>query len=111
MTTQTLSDEPRGRTRLWVVFWIYGVLISNVAFGAILYFYRQVGTPLLALLLGVFLAYTAWIMRAVWVDAFNVGKELYGHIARALTVAWAINAVLVSGFLLLGHMGAVTLPI
>lgn len=31
--------------------------------------------------------------------------------ARALTVAWAINAVLVSGFLLLGHLGAVTLPI
>lgn len=111
MTTQTLSDEPRGRTRLWVVFWIYGVLISHVAFGAILYAYRQLGTPMLAVVLAAFVGYTAWIMRAVWVNAFNVGNETYGHMARALTVAWAINAVLVSGFLLLGHMGAVTLPI
>lgn len=111
MTTHTLSDEPRGRTRLWVVFWIYGVLFSHLAFGAIVYTYRQVGTPLLALMLAVFVAYTAWIMRAVWVNAFNVDKELHGHIARALTVAWAINAVLVSGFLLLGHMGKVPLPI
>lgn len=111
MTTQTLTGEPRGRTRLWVVFWIYGVLISQLAFGAILLAYRQIGTPMLALLLGGFVAYTAWIMRVVWVNAFNVDKELYGHIARALTVAWAINAVLVSGFLLLGHLGAVTLPI
>jgi len=111
MTSHSLSDEPRGRTRLWVVFWIYGVFVSHLAFGAILYAYRQVGTPLLALMLAVFLAYTAWIMRAVWVNAFNVDNEVYGHVARALTVAWAINAVLVSGFLLLGHMGQVQLPI
>lgn len=111
MTTQTLSDEPRGRTRLWVVFWIYGVLVSHLAFGAILLAWREIGTPLLALLLAGFLAYTAWIMRAVWVNAFNVEKEIHGHIARALTVAWAINAVLVSGFLLLDHMGTVTLPV
>lgn len=111
MTTQSLSIEPRGRSPLWMVFWIYGVLASHLFFGAILTFYRQVGTPLLALLLAGFVAYTAWIMRAVWVNAFNVQKEIYGHIARALTVAWAINAVLVSGFLFLGHLGAVTLPI
>lgn len=111
MTTRTMSDEPRGRTRLWVVFWIYGVLVSHLAFGAILYAYGQVGTPLLALMLAVFVAYTAWIMRSVWVNAFNVHNETHGHIARALTVAWAINAVLVSGFLLLGHLGQVQLPI
>ncbi len=111
MTTQALSIEPRGRSRLWVVFWIYGVLTSHLFFGAILYFYRQIGTPLLAVLLAGFVAYTAWIMRTVWVNAFNVQKEIHGHIARALTVAWAINAVLVSGFLLLGHVGAMTLPI
>lgn len=111
MTTQAPSIEPRGRSRLWVVFWIYGVLTSHLFFGAILYFYRQIGTPLLAVLLAGFVAYTAWIMRTVWVNAFNVQKEIHGHIARALTVAWAINAVLVSGFLLLGHVGAMTLPI
>lgn len=52
MTTRTLSDEPRGHTRLWVVFWIYGVLVSHLAFGAILLTWRQLGTPLAALLGG-----------------------------------------------------------
>lgn len=112
MATQMYASiEPRGRSRLWVVFWIYGVLTSHLLFGAILTFYRQIGTPLLAVLLAGFVAYTAWIMRMVWVNAFNVEKEIYGHIARALTVAWAINSVLVSGFLFLGHLGAMTLPI
>jgi uncharacterized membrane protein YqhA len=111
MTTQELPIEPRDHTPLWVVFWIYGVLISHLIFGAILYFYRQLESPILAALLIGFLAYTAWIMRAVWVNAFNVQREIHGHIARALTVAWAINAVLMSLFLFLGHLGAVTLPI
>jgi hypothetical protein len=111
MTTQTLPSEYRGRSRLWVVFWVYGALTSHLYFGAILYFYDRVGTLVLAALLAGFVAYTAWIMRAVWVNAFNVQNETYGHIARALTVAWAINAVLVSGFLFLGHLGAVALPI
>lgn len=110
MSTQATSTEPRGRTRLWIVFWIYGVLASHLFFGAILYFYRQIDTPLLAVLLAAFVAYTAWIMRAVWVDAFNVRKEIYAYIARALTVAWALNAVLVSVFLFLGHLGKMRLP-
>lgn len=108
---QALSDDVRGNTRLWLVFWIYGVLVSHLIFGAILLFNRQVETPMLAVMLAGFVAYTAWIMRAVWVNAFNVEKEAYGHIARALTVAWSLNAVLVSVFLLLGHLGAVALPI
>lgn len=110
MSMPALSDEPRGHTRLWVVFWIYGVLVSHLLFAAIVYAYRVVGTPLLAMTLFGFLVYTALIMRAVWVNAFNVDREIYAHIARALTVAWSLNAVLVSVFLLLGHLGAVALP-
>jgi uncharacterized membrane protein YqhA len=106
-----LSDDVRGHTRLWVVFWIYGVLASHLLFGSILYFFRQIETPVLAAVLAGFLAYTALIMRAVWVNAFNVEKETYSHLARSLTVAWALNAVLVSVFLFLGHLGKVTLPI
>lgn len=108
---QALSDDVRGHTRLWLVFWIYGVLVSHLLFGGILYFYRQLETSLLAVFLAGFVAYTAWIMRAVWVNAFNVDNEAYGHIARALTVAWAINAVLVSVFLFLGYLGVVALRI
>lgn len=108
---EALSDDVRGNTRLWVVFWIYGVLVSHLFFGAILYLNRQVETLALALMLAGFVAYTAWIMRAVWVNAMNVENEVYGHIARALTVAWSLNAVFVSMFLFLGHLGAVALPL
>ena len=51
-------------------------------------------------------AYTVWIVVSVWRCAFNVEKPLYGHMARALTVAWAINAVLVLGFLELQFLQA-----
>jgi hypothetical protein len=108
---QALADEVRGHTKLWVVFWIYGVLVSHVFFGTILYFYRQVETPVLATMLIGFLAYSALIMRAVWVNAFNADNELYSHIARALTVVWSLNAVMVSVFLFLGRLGTVTVPI
>ncbi len=111
MTIESLLKERSGKTRLWLVFWVYGVVISQLVFSAILYFYNQLGTTSLAIFLAGFVVYTAWIMNAVWVNAFNVQNEVYGQIARALTVVWAINAVLVSGFLFLGHLGTVTLPI
>ncbi|MCB2019162.1 MAG: hypothetical protein KDF54_16875 [Hydrogenophaga sp.] len=110
MNMPPLPVEPRGRVRLWVVFWIYGVVLSHVLFGAILYFYRQASTPALVMMFGGFLLYTAWIMHTIWVDALNVKNENWGYLARWLTVAWAINAVLVSVFLFLGHLGKVTLP-
>jgi hypothetical protein len=44
-------------------------------------------------------ACTVWIVVSVRRGAFNVEKQMYGHMAKALTVAWAINALLVLGFL------------
>ncbi len=111
MTAPPLPVEPRGRTRLWVTFWLYGVLASHVFFGAIIYSYREVSTPVVGLMLGGLLLYTAWIMHTIWVNALNVRNEFWGYLARWMTVAWALNAVMVSLFLLLGHMGKVTLPI
>ena len=111
MTTTFLSPDTRGTKPLWVVFWIYGVLVSHVLFGTIIYFYQNANTTALAIMLAVFVAYTAWIMRSIWVNAFNVKNETFGYLARYLTVAWALNAVLVSIFLVLGHIGSVTLPI
>ncbi len=111
MVTKLLSPDRRGDTPLWIVFWIYGVIASQVYFASILYFYRALGTLTLGALLAGFVLYTAWIMRSVWVNAFNVGNEAYGHVARYLTVVWALNAVLVSSFLFLGHVGVVSVPI
>ncbi len=42
---------------------------------------------------------------SVWRCAPNVRRELYTHLARGLTVAWAINAVLVLGALQLDLLG------
>ena len=50
------------------------------------------------------------IATALWVNASNVDTEIYGQMARYLTVAWALNAVLVSIFLFLGRLGAISLP-
>lgn len=111
MVTTWFLDEKPGHTRLWVAFWVYGVLVSQLLFGSILFAFRAMGTPALAAALAGFIVYTAWIMRTVWRNAFNVDNPVYGHMARALTVAWALNAVLVSLFLLLGHVGKVRLPI
>jgi hypothetical protein len=94
-----------------VVFWVYGVIASHAMFGLILALYPRVDSFALAALLLGFLLYTAWIMRAVWINAFNVEREVLGHVARALTVAWSLNAVLVSTFLLLGRLGAVSVPL
>lgn len=111
MVTTWFLDETPGHSRLWVVFWVYGVLVSQLLFGGILLMFRTINTAALAAVLAAFIVYTAWIMRTVWRNAFNVHNPVFGHMARALTVVWALNSVLVCGFLLLGHVGRIRLPI
>jgi uncharacterized membrane protein YqhA len=100
-----------GTTPLWVAFWLYGVLVSQVLFGSIMLAFSRVDTPLFGLILLAFVAYTAWVLNTVWRNADNVTEPMYGQIARFLTVAWSINAVLVSGFLFLSHLNAVISPL
>lgn len=100
----------RGHGPLWKVYWLYGVLGSNLL-ALILFLLMQRGAidsvwfQLVLLLLA---AYTVWIVVAVWRCAFNVANSMYGHMARALTVAWAINALMVLGFLELEFLQAVS---
>lgn len=107
MNTQKLFNllETPGNTPLWQVFWLHGVLVSHILFGAILTLYGNVGSSLLALLLLGFIAYTAWLLNSVWRNSNNVQNQAYGEIARLLTVAWSINALFVSCFLQLQHLG------
>ncbi|WP_260963144.1 hypothetical protein [Pseudomonas citri] len=101
----------QGHTALWVVFWLYGVALSNVLFGLILMAFNRVTPSLFGLMLLAFVAYTACMLNAVWRNADNVRSPVYGQIARFLTVAWSVNAVLVSGFLFLSHLNATALPL
>jgi len=91
----------RGEGRLWRVYWLYGVL-GSVLLALIPGWMLQagaVGSGWFQLVLIILAAYTVWIVVSVWRCAFNVENELYGHMARWLTVAWAINALFVLGFL------------
>ena len=60
MVTTWLLDETPGHTPLWQVFWIYGVLVSHLLFGSILYLFRVVDTPALALMLAGFVLPLRW---------------------------------------------------
>ena len=110
MSESVVSYYWEGRGPLWKVYWLYGVL-GSVVLALILLFLIQRGAidsvwfQLVLLLLA---AYTVWILVSVWRCAFNVENPMYGHMARALTVAWAINALLVLGFLELQFLQAVS---
>lgn len=93
----------RGEAPLWKAFWLYGVLASNVgvalvAWGLVSGRIDEHGLTGLVMLL---ILYTVWVLVSIWRCAGNARTEYYAILARALTVAWAINSVLVSGFLLL----------
>ena len=104
MFSTYFDDTKRGGRRLWHVFWISGVLVSQVLFAALMAVYRMAPGWTFVLATAVFLVYTAWILRQVWINAFNANKEIYARVARVLTVVWALNAVLVCGFLVVGRM-------
>lgn len=87
----------RGQAPLATVFWLYGVL-GTAALGAL--FWRAqvqgnlVGQQGLLLLAAI---YTVWILGAIWRSAWRAGHDYFHGSARALTIAWAINAVLLLG--------------
>lgn len=92
--------EHVGQTPLWKVFWLYGVLPSSLLWGASLWMLPQPAYSIqVRVLLALMLPYTAWIVAAVWRTSFNTWNPRYGVLARALTVTWAFNTVLLVFFL------------
>ena len=101
MSGNVASYYWRGEGPLWKIYWLYGVLGSNVLVLILLLLMQRgaMDSGWFQLVLLVLAAHTVWIVVSVWRCAFNVENPMYGHMARALTVAWAINAFLVLGFL------------
>lgn len=92
----------RGEQPLWIVFWGYGVL-ANVGFAmlyALCLYLDRIGLQQ-ALLLCV-AGHTSWTLVALWRSSTGKLNTLWGALTRQLTVAWAVNAILVLGFLQLG---------
>ena len=98
------DDRIPGHRRLSHVFWIDGVVISHILFVALLAVYETL--PAAAFLAGalLFLGYTAWIIRAIWLNAGNVDRADWGTMARVLTIGWTINSVTVCVFLALARL-------
>jgi hypothetical protein len=101
-------DAWRGQASLFVVFWGYGVLLSTAliaAFVAALYRSDAVAQQILLPLFGI---YTAWVLVSVWRCAQGA-RAPWGMMAQLLTIAWAGNAIMVTGFLQLrlleGYLG------
>lgn len=93
----------RGEGPLWKAFWLYGVIPSNIATGLVAWGLAsgRIGRGVVAALIVLLMMYTVWVLVSIWRCADNARTEFYGVMARALTAAWALNAVLVSVFLLL----------
>ncbi len=95
------DDSTPGQRRLATVFWRDGVLVSHVLFLALLGLYGSLSAIAFAVCVGLFLCYTAWIMRSIWLNSGNVDRPEWGSMARVLTIGWTINAVVVCLFLVL----------
>ena len=82
-----------GQAGLGRVFWVYGVL-------ALLFLLAREAQRIdvQQLLLVLMLLYTGLILVAVWRCAGPAAAP-WGQVARALTVAWALNVLLLIGFL------------
>ena len=99
--SMTAPGDKLPPSRLWRVFWLQGVIPSNLLWGAALWALAQGRTPLLLGLFAVLLLYTGGIIPTVWRAAPSARNPNYGMAARGLTVAWGLNTVLVVFFLLL----------
>jgi hypothetical protein len=89
----------RGEQPLWIAFWGYGVLGSATLamLWALSLYLGRIGLQE-ALLLCI-AGYTFWALVALWRSGKPVLDTMWGALARQLTVAWAINVILVLGFL------------
>lgn len=98
----------KGEGSLSRLFWLYGVLFSSLAIALVAWAFLTERITEQALVGAVLLlfVYTVWILVSVWRCAARRGDDdFYGSMARWLTIAWAINAILVGGFVLLDLAG------
>ncbi len=88
----------RGQAPLAHVFWGQGVFVSValiLVYVDALYRHDQITEQVM---LTLFQVYSIWVLVAIWRCAANA-KPPWGVIARLLTIAWAVNTMLIAGFL------------
>jgi len=88
----------RGQQPLWKVFWMYGVATSSVLIAIYVFAFYVERVALRQILVFCFAPYTAWILVSVWRCANNAHEQFWGMLARFLTVAWALNTIIIVVF-------------
>lgn len=91
----------RGEAPLWETFWVQGVAVSSLlalSFAtAVLHGFIGLARMLLLVLVG----YTGWVVVAIWRCAERERGSRWSVMAQALSIAWALNILFLSGFLAL----------
>lgn len=88
------------RTPLWKVFWLLGVAPSCALWATLAWMLLSEVSPAAILgMAGVLLLFTVAIVAAVWASSANAVDRRFGILAKALTVAWAINSALLLFFI------------
>lgn len=103
----TIGYYWQGHGPLWKVFWLWGVAGSWLLAGIFLTITRAWGLSwaLYVVMATIMTLYTIWILVSVWRCAKNARSERWQMLARVLTIAWALNVVLVGAFLGLDLLG------
>lgn len=92
------SQVWNGQALLPVAFWGYGVFVSALLISGFIAALYNNTLWLQQTLLVVTLAYTLWVLVGIWRSPPSE-TSVWWLVARALTVAWVVNTVLVTGFL------------
>jgi hypothetical protein len=83
----------RGEAPLHFVFWVYGVVVSSLLTALTARAILVGGWELLQTLVLADLAYTAWVLVAIWRCTARA-TQFWAGLARGLTLAWAFNTIL-----------------
>ena len=94
MLREYFDDRVLGHQRLSRVFWLEGAG-EPVVVPALLVAFQYGNATVLVLRCQAFIAYTAWIMRRIWLNAFNVSRAEFRHHGARAHHRRTINAVTV----------------
>lgn len=96
----------KGETKLWIVFWLFGVAVTTVGFiafgllmGILLGVLSMTGAPLIVVkVLGILVIiipviYYIWNAVSLWRCAWNAKLKIWGYIVRVLVVLGVVSTI------------------
>ena len=87
----------RGEATLSLAIWVYGVSLSFLLTALSVWTFMVADWALLQVLVIADFAYTAWVLVVIWRCSARA-TVFWGGLARWLTIAWGLNAILVLSF-------------